>query len=53
MEIESQEKLNIWAAISMSGKVGIYIYEGNLDSKTCRDILRDVLVPSTEELHHE
>ena len=33
MEIESQEKLNIWAAISMSGKVGIHIYEGNLDGR--------------------
>ena len=52
-EIESSGKLNIWASISMAGKVDIHIFEENFNAILYEDILRDVLVPSARELYPE
>jgi transposase len=51
IEVESTEKLNIWAGISMAGKVGIHVFDENFRGPIYEDILRDVLVPSARELY--
>ena len=51
MEVESSEKLNIWAAISIHGKVALHIFDNNLDALTYREILRNSPIPAARPLY--
>jgi len=50
-EVESREKINIWGAISLAGKVGIYTFRDNFNAGTFEDVLRQVLVPVAQDLY--
>ena len=44
-------KVNVWAAISERGKVGIHVFENNLKSDIYINILKQHLIPQANELY--
>ena len=50
-EVESREKINIWGAVSIAGKIGIYTFRDNFNAGTLEYALRSVLVPVAQELY--
>ena len=52
-EIRSREKVNIYGAISMAGKVTIHVYRENLNSTKYEEILKNELIPAAQELYPE
>ena len=50
-EVISREKLNIWASISMLGKVTIHVYRENLNQYVYHRILSRYLLPAASQLY--
>lgn len=46
-DFSTNEKLNVWVAVSMLGKIGIYIYEENLDQTVYLGVLQQALLPGS------
>ena len=48
---KSREKINIWASVSMLGKVAIHTYRENINQDVYKEILSMALVPRARELY--
>ena len=51
--VQPREKMNIYGAISMAGKVAVHVYRENLNQAKYEEILKNELVPSAQDLYPE